>query len=64
MIMFKNKAVGKHQCALLKFAEKYCVNRWHCYANDRTTKRAVAGGVKRGWLKINEHNQFSLVLPN
>jgi hypothetical protein len=48
-------AIGKNQCRLLGFAEKY--RGWHTYAKDRATLRAVQGLVKRGSLIV-EGNQF------
>lgn len=40
------QAVGKHQCRLLAFCEKY--QCWHYTADDRATRRAVDGLLKRG----------------
>ena len=51
-------AVGKHQCKLLQFAEAY--PGWHSFAQDRTTKRAVNGLVRRGSIMTNAFNQFCI----
>ena len=45
-------AVGKNQVKLLEFAYKY--PKWHNWARDRATNRAVMGLVRRGALEINE----------
>lgn len=44
------KAVGKHQCNLLEFAEKY--RGWHTYARSRTTQRAIDGLERRGCIEV------------
>ena len=44
------KAVGRHQCRLLAFAEKY--RGWHSYASDRDTKRAVSALLKKDCLEV------------
>ena len=52
-------AVGKHQCRLLDFAERF--RGWHSYADDRTTRRAIAGLLRRGAIQVNEHGQFRFI---
>lgn len=54
------KAVGKHQCRLLEFAEKY--RGWHTYAQDRTTKRAVEDLHRKGYLEV-IGDQFRFCYP-
>jgi hypothetical protein len=56
------KARGKHQVKLLDFAYRY--KGWHSYATDKTTIRAVDALVKKGYLIINEHNQFKFIYPS
>jgi len=55
------KAVGKNQCHMLEFAEKY--RGWHTYKNDRPTLAALAGLKRKGCLETNEHGQFRFVYP-
>lgn len=43
-------AVGQHQVRLLDFAFNY--RKWHSYAKDRATLRAVFGLEKRGALVV------------
>lgn len=49
-------AVGRHQCRLLGFAEKY--PSWHSFADDRATTRAIAGLLRRKSIVVNEFGQF------
>lgn len=57
------KAVGKNQCSLLAFAEKY--RGWHSYKKDRATTRAVAGLEKKGLLEVIPENcQFRFKYPD
>lgn len=51
-------AVGKRQCELLAFAERH--RGWHYYLNDRTTRRAIDGLVRRGSIEVNNFGQFRL----
>lgn len=53
-------AVGRHQCRLLQFAERF--PGWHSYASDRATMRAVRGLQKRGCFEVSG-DQFRLVYP-
>jgi hypothetical protein len=58
------KAIGKHQVKLLDFAYRLKHKGWHSYANDKTTIKAVEALVKKGYLIINEHNQFKFIYPS
>ena len=49
-------AIGKNQCELLEFAERY--RGWHSYSQDRSTLRAVEGLVRRGCIEVNNYEQF------
>lgn len=53
-------AVGKNQCNLLAFAEKY--KQWHSFTQDRATKRAVSALAKKGALEISG-DQFRFTYP-
>ena len=53
-----HKAVGKHQCALLSFAFKY--KGWHTFKQDKATKQAIAGLVRRGCLEVTG-DQFRII---
>jgi hypothetical protein len=55
------KVTGKHQTKLLDFAYKY--KGWHSYANDSITRRTVSSLVKKGYIEINEFNQFRFTFP-
>lgn len=55
------KAVGKNQVKLLDFAYKY--NGWHSYSLDKPTIRAVSALHKKGYLALNEFNQFKFTYP-
>jgi hypothetical protein len=55
-------AVGEHQCRLLGFAWTY--PGWHSSAPDRTTRRAVNALHRKGYLEVNEYNQFRLQYPS
>ena len=54
------RAVGRHQCRLLAFAEKY--PGWHTFAQDKTTKRAVEGLVRRRCIEVSG-DQFRIIYP-
>ncbi len=49
-------AVGRHQCRLLGFAEKY--PGWHTHAKDRVTLRAISGLLRRKSIVVNDVGQF------
>lgn len=52
-------AVGEHQVRLLDFAFRY--RKWHSYAKDRATMRAVSGLERRGALVVDrEHGMFKI----
>lgn len=51
-------AVGKNQVNMLEFAFKYPT--WHTFSDNTTTRKAVAGLVKRGAIVVNEFNQFKV----
>lgn len=53
-------AVGKHQCRLLQFAERF--RGWHTFSGDRTTVRAVSALARKGCLEISG-DQFRFVYP-
>jgi hypothetical protein len=55
------RAVGRNQCRLLAFAEKY--PGWHTLATDRATVRAVTALQKRGCLEV-IGDQFRFCYPN
>ena len=55
------KAIGKHQCTLLAFAEKY--RGWHSFADDKATKNAVAALSAKGYIELNEFDQFRFTYP-
>ena len=55
------KAIGKHQCALLAFAEKY--RGWHSFADDKATKAAIMALSTKGYIKLNEFGQFHFTYP-
>ena len=54
-------AVGKHQCNLLAFAEKY--RGWHSFADDKTTMRAVQALHAKGYIEV-IGDQFRFVYPS
>lgn len=56
------KAVGKNQCHLLEFAEKY--PGWHSYAKDRATLKALEGLKRKKCIETNQHGQFRFVYPD
>ena len=43
-------AIGKNQCRLLSFAEKY--RGWHTFKQDRATVRAINALQAKGCLEI------------
>jgi len=51
-------AQGKNQVYALQFAAKY--PGWHSYANDRATRNALQGLIRRGSIVKNKHGQFSI----
>lgn len=53
-------AVGKHQCNLLAFAEKY--RGWHSFADDKVTMRAVNALHAKGYLEV-VGDQFRFMYP-
>ena len=54
------KAIGKHQCALLAFAEKY--RGWHSFADDKATIKVVEALKTKGYLEV-IGDQFRLTYP-
>ena len=58
------KVKGKHQVKLLDFAYRFKHKGWHSYSTDKTTKNTVDALVKKGYLIINEHNQFKFIYPS
>ena len=50
------KAVGKHQVKLLGFAYKY--KGWHSYSSDALTLKTVNRLINKGYIEVNEFNQF------
>lgn len=56
------KAIGKHQVKLLDFAYRF--QCWHSYSKDRTTLRAINALLKKGYLELNQYEQFKFKYPN
>lgn len=54
------RAVGRHQCRLLGFAEKY--RGWHSFAQDKPTIKAVHALQRKGCLEV-IGDQFRFVYP-
>lgn len=54
------RAVGRHQCNLLSFAEKY--RGWHTFSQDRSTIRAVQSLTRKGCLEV-IGDQFRFTYP-
>ena len=50
------RSLGKLQNNMIKFARKY--SGWHEYAQDPITKGVVKSLVSRGFVEINQYNQF------
>lgn len=44
------RAVGIHQCRILRFAEKF--RSWHAIGRGQGSKRAVAALANRGCLEV------------
>jgi hypothetical protein len=55
------KAIGKHQVNLLGFAHKY--KGWHSFAGDAITRKTVKTLEKKGYLEVNQFEQFRFVYP-
>ena len=53
-------AVGKHQCRLLEFAEKY--KGWHTFAPCPATVRAIKALEAKGYIECNG-DQFRFTYP-
>ena len=50
-------AIGKNQCNLLSFAEKY--RGWHTFKKDRTTIAAISRLQQKGYIEVIQ-DQFRL----
>lgn len=53
-------AIGKNQCNLLAFAEKYPC--WHTFKNDRATIDAIRGLEKKGYIEV-YNGMFKIKYP-
>jgi len=53
-------AVGRHQCHLLRFAFEN--QGWHSFRQDRVTKRAIDGLLRRGYITV-VGDQFKFTSP-
>lgn len=54
------KAVGKNQCELLQFLERY--PGWHTMSHDRTTRKAIEGLVRRSCITFDPStNQAKII---
>ena len=52
---------GKHQVNLLGFAYKY--PGWHSFADDNLTKKVVLALQKKGYIEVNQFEQFRFTYP-
>lgn len=50
--------LGKNEKHAYEFVKKY--PGWHGFDNDRTTKNAIKSLLRKGLIKVNEFNQFSI----
>jgi hypothetical protein len=55
------KAVGKNQAKMLDFAYRY--QGWHSYSKDRPTLQALNGLLKKGFIEVNQFEQFRFTYP-
>ena len=55
------KAIGRNQCRLLSFAEKY--RCWHSFKNDKATKRAIESLKRKDCLEV-IGDQFRFKYPS
>lgn len=55
------KAIGKNQVKILDFAYRY--RGWHSYSKDRATLRALEGLLAKGYLEVNQFEQFRFTYP-
>ena len=55
------KVVGKNQVKMLDFAYKY--KGWHSYSSDKPTLKALNGLLAKGYIEINQFEQFRFTYP-
>ena len=51
-------AIGRNQVNLLQFAAAH--PGWHSYQDDKATKQAINGLLRRGSIVLNKYNQFAI----
>lgn len=55
------KVIGKNKVKMLDFAYKY--KGWHSYASDKPTIQALNGLLAKGYIEVNQFNQFRFTYP-